>query len=517
VRGNVDCIFTVEHLPNDSLADSLAKPEREKSLSDFGTGRLFKVVTMANTQELLAFYVKDGSEEAFREIVRRYLDLVYSTALRLVSGDTQLAEDVTQTVFIDLARLARTLSGEVKLGGWLHRHTSFVAATVLRSERRRQAREKQAVEMHALADSTNSDRMKLTRELDDAINRLSAEDRTAIVLRFFERRDFRSIGEALRTNEDAARKRVNRALEKLHSLLSHQAASISTAALAALLMEQAVAAAPAALATSLPDIALAGAAATGGTAFTFLKLVAMTKTKLAFIGIVATISFVTPLVIQHQDQLRLRSENDSLRQKNAQLILLSEENARLSNHLADARSSNSLSAEKLSELMRLRAEATQLRVQKKEAEDQQQQRAPTSARQAQLRNLPVPLTRQRITLKQESATGDPATRSIILLNEMGEPAQSEKLVWNIKDTGGQRYALARISLIGNTDRLITSMNERNELFVEAAMEQLSAFSLEELNKVGFKTVLKSNLLTQFNRLLGEECVQEVLLSEFVMQ
>src|SRR5436190_18459727 len=107
---------------------------------------------MSETQTLLTEYVETGSEAAFRELVTRYVDLVYSAAVRLVNGDTHLAEDVAQTVFTDLARNARTLSREVMLGGWLHRHTCFVASKTLRSERCRLARERQAVEMNALED-----------------------------------------------------------------------------------------------------------------------------------------------------------------------------------------------------------------------------------------------------------------------------------------------------------------------------------------------------------------------------
>src|SRR5438093_9750622 len=96
---------------------------------------------MTDSQKLLAEYVQSGSEAAFRELVTRYVDLVYSTALRLVEGDTHRGEDVAQTVFVDLARMARTLSNDVTLGGWLHRHTCFVAANTMRGGRRRQSRE----------------------------------------------------------------------------------------------------------------------------------------------------------------------------------------------------------------------------------------------------------------------------------------------------------------------------------------------------------------------------------------
>jgi RNA polymerase sigma factor (sigma-70 family) len=110
------------------------------------------MMTMTDSHELLAEYATTGSEAAFRELVTSYLDLVYSAAVRLVDGDTHRAEDVAQTVFIDLARRAQSLSKEVMLGGWLHRHTCFVAANLMRAERRRQSRERQAVEMNALQD-----------------------------------------------------------------------------------------------------------------------------------------------------------------------------------------------------------------------------------------------------------------------------------------------------------------------------------------------------------------------------
>src|SRR6267154_3766969 len=112
---------------------------------------------MTDSQNLLAEYARTGSDAAFRELVTRYVDLVYSTALRLVEGDTHRAEDVAQTVFVDLARMARTLSNEVMLGGWLHRHTCFVAANTMRGERRRQSRERQAAEMNAQEPQAETD------------------------------------------------------------------------------------------------------------------------------------------------------------------------------------------------------------------------------------------------------------------------------------------------------------------------------------------------------------------------
>src|SRR6266478_7994724 len=142
---------------------------------------------MTDSQRLLADFVNNTSEAAFRDLVGRYTDLVYSTAVRLANGDAHLAQDVTQTVFIDLARMARKLSGEVLLGGWLHRHTCFVAATVMRGERRRLAREREAAEMNAVNDNSDAGFAHIAPVLDEAINQLAEEDRAAIMLRFFER------------------------------------------------------------------------------------------------------------------------------------------------------------------------------------------------------------------------------------------------------------------------------------------------------------------------------------------
>ena len=171
---------------------------------------------MTESRELLAQYAKTGAEAAFGELVTRYVNLVYSTALRLVGGDTQMAEDVTQTVFIDLAAMGKTLSKDVMLGGWLHQHAFHVATTAARSERRRKARESEASEMNMLQNNSEAGLGDAAPLLDEAITQLPSEDRTAILLRFFEERGFRSVGEVLGTSEDAARMRVRRAVEKLH-------------------------------------------------------------------------------------------------------------------------------------------------------------------------------------------------------------------------------------------------------------------------------------------------------------
>src|ERR1035437_5694652 len=227
---------------------------------------------MTDSQTLLAEYARSRSEPAFRELVSRYIDLVYSTAFRLVGGDAQSAQDVAQTVFVALAAKAGTLPEDVMLGGWLHQHTRFAAGKFMRTERRRQLRERQAAEMNAIEDHSESNLAQVAPVLDEAIGQLEAEDRTAILLRFFERRDFRSVGDALGSSEDAARKRVDRALEKLHVFLKQRGSTLSAVALGTALVTEAVTAAPAGLAGTTVRIALASSAATGGITATLVKL-----------------------------------------------------------------------------------------------------------------------------------------------------------------------------------------------------------------------------------------------------
>jgi RNA polymerase sigma factor (sigma-70 family) len=268
-----------------------------------------------DSQELLAEYVRNGSEQAFRELVTRYLDLVYSTALRSVDGDTHRAEDIAQTVFLDLARLASRLSKDIMLGGWLHRHTCYVASTFMRGERRRQARERQAIEMKALEDRGDSRLAHLGPLLDAAINELDDEDRKAILLRFYERLDLRSIGQALGSSENAAQKRVSRALDQLQSILTHRGVTLSVTALSAILAGEAITAPPAGLAAGIIGSSLAGAATGTGVSVTLFKLSTLTKVKLSFAAAFAVAGMATTLWLEHRSGLKLGEENQFLRQQ----------------------------------------------------------------------------------------------------------------------------------------------------------------------------------------------------------
>jgi RNA polymerase sigma factor (sigma-70 family) len=251
---------------------------------------------------LLAEYAANGSEEAFRELVSRYIDLVYSTAVRLVNGDTHRAEDVAQTVFADLARLAGKFSQDVMLGGWLHRRTWHVATTLMRNERRRLNRERQAAEMNTLQDHPEGQFERIAPLLDEAINQLGASDRAAIVLRFFEHRDLRAVGVALGSNEDAAQKRVSRAVEKLRCHFARRGIAASSTVIASVIAAHAVHAAPAGLASAVTTASLAGAAGSSSFGLTsiWLKTMLVNKTALIAAAVILTATAVSISTVKTQ-------------------------------------------------------------------------------------------------------------------------------------------------------------------------------------------------------------------------
>ena len=329
-------------------------------MSDLGGRRHFTIRKMTDQRKWLAEYAANGSEEAFRELVTHYLNFVYSTAVRLMNGDTHRAEDIAQTVFADLARRAATVSQDALLGGWLHRRTCHVAATTMRSERRRQNRERQAAEMNIQPDHREASFEQIAPVLDEAINQLGAEDRAAITLRFFEGRDLHSVGEALGSNADAAQKRVTRAVAKLRGLLARRGVTASGAALAAFLSAQAVTAAPVGLAASISSAALAGAATGGAVTLTLIKLMTMAKLKIA-LGVAVAAGVGTTLVLEHQALTKLRAENQALQQQVEQLTLQVEAHPRPSNLAAQADNPASLGQKQLQELNRLRGTIGALR------------------------------------------------------------------------------------------------------------------------------------------------------------
>jgi RNA polymerase sigma factor (sigma-70 family) len=311
---------------------------------------------MLDDRQLLRQYAQDGSEAAFSELVARYVNLVYSAALRRTAGDFARAQDVAQLVFTDLALKACTLSPGIVLAGWLHRATRFAAGQLLRGEHRRQAREQEALAMNALASDPAPDWDQIRPLLDAALDQLDQADRDALLLRYFEQCSLAEVGHRLGSNEEAARKRVSRALDKVRAYLTRRGVTTTAAALTAVISVNAVQVAPAGLAAALTGASLASAAVGAGT---LLKMAIMTKLKLSLIGAAVVATVATPLVIHLQTKVKsLTGQNGSAQQLIAQL---KNENGQLSNLVAQARNSQTLSRDQLNELMRLRNDVARLR------------------------------------------------------------------------------------------------------------------------------------------------------------
>jgi RNA polymerase sigma factor (sigma-70 family) len=241
---------------------------------------------MANhtDHELLAVFVKNGSESAFSALVARYVNLVYSTALRH-TNDQHHAEEVTQAVFITLARKAGSISSKVILSGWLYQTARLTAANHRRDNQRRQQREQQAIMESALNIPADEPWKLIAPVLDEAMNALGVTDRDAVLLRYFESKPLAEVGAALGVSEAAAEKRVNRALERLRGLLAKQGVVLGGTAIAGAVSANAVQAAPAALAASSTAAALtATSLISTAIALTTLQKVAVTVALAATIG-----------------------------------------------------------------------------------------------------------------------------------------------------------------------------------------------------------------------------------------
>jgi RNA polymerase sigma factor (sigma-70 family) len=227
-----------------------------------------------------------GDESAFTTLFERYVHLVYSTALRQARNPSH-AEEITQAVFILLARKAKSLSPKTVLSGWLYQAARLTTSSLIKREIRRQRRE-QEVYMQTLTEPDTSLWEQISPLLDDAMGRLGEKDRNAIVLRFFENRTPQEVAAALKLNEVTARKRVSRALEKLRTFFAKRGVVLTTAIIAGTISGNSVQVAPAALANSATAVAIAKGATASGSILALVKatLIAM-KTKTIIVASIA--------------------------------------------------------------------------------------------------------------------------------------------------------------------------------------------------------------------------------------
>jgi len=211
--------------------------------------------TVNSDHELLRAYLDNRDETAFAELVTRHAGVVYASAMRQTC-DPGRAEEVVQAVFILLARKGGSLSESVPLGAWLFRAACYAAKDLLKAERRRVQRDQIAYSMNPIdktppADAGDSDLWeRISPVLDDCMARMPEGDRRAIWLRFFEEKSLAEVGHALGIAEDAARKRVSRAVTKLRELLARRGADVGEEDLVPVLGARAVAAAPLGLAAA---------------------------------------------------------------------------------------------------------------------------------------------------------------------------------------------------------------------------------------------------------------------------
>jgi RNA polymerase sigma factor (sigma-70 family) len=313
--------------------------------------------------ELLEQFARNKSEAAFAAVVERHIGLVYSTAFRK-TGNPQQSEDITQAVFIILARKADSLGSKTVLPGWLHHTAQFTAANFQRAELRRIHREQEAFMQSTMNEPAPDELWRgLSPLLDDAVTALGPADRDAIVLRFFQNRTLAEVGATLGASEDATRMRVNRALEKMRKFFAQRGVTLSSAAIAGTISANSVQAAPAGLAAIISANAFSVATLTTTTVFGATKAIAMTTLQKTIItaALVAAIGVGTFKAHQYsesqnQSQNLLPEQNSS----NDQLAQLQREHDDATNQLASVIAENAQlkSSSNERELLRLRREVT---------------------------------------------------------------------------------------------------------------------------------------------------------------
>ena len=312
---------------------------------------------------LLRDFAANRTETAFSTLVQRHLGLVHSAALRQTGGDAHLAEEIAQKVFILLAQKAGSLGDGTILSAWLYRSAIYTAADTLKQLRRRQFREQEAfMQSQSNEADTAVVWQQLAPVLDETMGELGDADRAALVLRFFENKSANEMAAALNIGEEAAQKRVSRALEKLRSLLLKRGVTLGVTAIAGAVAANAVTAAPVALVSTITAAALAGTTTTAATILTITKIITMTTLQKIAVTAALTVTIAGGLYAAKQAQdarneiAELKAERMPLTNSLAELTA---ENQKLSNNLAEVKHQQKLTQSQFNELLKLRGQAGQ--------------------------------------------------------------------------------------------------------------------------------------------------------------
>jgi len=421
--------------------------------------------------ELLARYIRQD-EDAFAELVRRHLGLVYSAALRQV-GSPQLAEEVSQSVFTDLARNAARLKSNTVLSAWLYQVTRRTAIDAVRREASRQLREQIATEMNAM--NAAADWTHIEPLLDEAMHALDDTDRAAVLLRYFENKSLREVGDALGASENAAQKRLTRAIERLRAFFAKRGIRVGASGLVVVISTNAIQAAPVGLAITISSAAtLAGTTVLATGTVTATKAIAMTTLQKTFITAAIAVLAGTGIYEARQAS-RWRNEAQALQQQQTplaeQIAQLKSDNEKLSHQITLTTESSALSSDRLRELLKLRGEVGLLRRELKQ----------TIAAQSQ-----VPGIAQQPTTEVPPTA--PASFKVQLITD-GAGEDSEAIVSNPGGANGEKLYVQKTPLLDYTaikaaavTRNASGAPEIDVEFNEIGSELFAAVTAANVNK-----------------------------------